>query len=106
MNTSTDTAEQKSTITVRQAVARAMAAAKEFYTGKEMIDLTLEEVETSDDGTQWLITLGFYLPSKKPASSLDEVFRQVKGTTYEKKYKLFKVDAATGEVGSMKIRNV
>lgn len=93
-------------LTTKQAVARAMAAAKEFYAGKEMIDLTLEEVETSDDGKQWLITLGFYLPSKKPASSLDEVFRQIRGTTYEKKYKLFKVDAATGKVGSMKIRNV
>jgi hypothetical protein len=105
MITKTKRGDQKQ-LTVKQAVDRAMAASKIFYFGREMIDLTLEEVEMSEDGTQWLITLGFYLPSKKPASSLDDMFRQVKGITYEKKYKLFKVDAATGKVGSMKIRNV
>jgi hypothetical protein len=82
-------------IPVQGAVVQAMEAAKEFYGSRNVIDLTLEEVEKSRDGTQWLITLGFYLPSKKPATALDEMFRQIKGVTYEKKYKLFIVDAKT-----------
>ena len=92
--------------TVKQAVAKAMAAAGEFYAKQDMVDLTLEEVEMSDDGKHWLITLGFFLASKKPPTDLGDRLRQIQGKTYERRYKLFKVDVYTGKVGSMKIRNV
>lgn len=107
MNTSAKTVEQKSAITVKQAVARAMAAAREFYSGQGIADITLEELEMSNDDRHWLITLGFYLPSKKPAATeWEETLRQIQGKTYEKRYKLFEVDARTGKVGAMKIRTV
>jgi uncharacterized membrane protein YkoI len=58
--------------------------------------VTIEEVELSEDGNFWLITLGH---------------RERKGGVmplYEEKiaYKSFKIDAETGEVISMKIKKI
>ena len=57
--------------------------------------LTLEEVELSEDEKHWLITLGF---------------RESRGLTPfdqgSQKYKLFTVDAITGQVRAMKMRLV
>ena len=104
---SKDTTQDASkSLTVKQAVAKAMAAANEFYSGQGIVDLTLEEAEMSDDGANWLITLGFYIISKKPATALSDLMRQINGRTYEHRYKLFKVNARDGKVTSMKIRNV
>ena len=86
-------------------MARATDEAIALFGKDDLIDLGLEEVEMSKDGKFWLVTLGFYRPSKKPASGL-QVLRQIQGVTHERKYKLFKVDAATGKVSSMKIRTV
>ena len=99
-------AEPKTTITVKQAVVHAMAAAKDFYAGETLVDLLLDEVEMTEDGKHWLITLSFFRPSKKPATELSEVFRQIQGRVYEKKYKQFRVDALSGRVTAMKIRDV
>jgi len=99
--------KEKAELTVKQAVLHAMASAKDLYAGRGLVDLSLEEVEMSEDDRYWLVTLGFHLPSEKPASRLDEImFRQIHGKTYERRYKLFKVDAQTGKVESMKIRAV
>ena len=90
---------------VKQAVARATDEAIELFGSEHLIDLGLEEVEMSKDGKFWLVTLGFYRPSKKPVSGL-EALQQIRGVTHERKYKVFKVDATSGEVTSMKIRSV
>jgi len=52
---------------------------------------TVEEIELSEDGELWLVTLGVLkeLPAFGP-----------------REYKLFKVDAYTGDVHSMKMRRV
>jgi len=55
-------------------------------------DVRIEEVELSDDERFWLITLSFSPP--------DHPF------SMQREYKLFKVDASSGEVKSMKIRQV
>ncbi|WP_434688231.1 hypothetical protein [Pseudanabaena minima] len=57
-------------------------------------DLRLEEVELSDDRSQWLITLGY---------SISEDGMGIRSVRH---YKIFTVDATTGEVQSMKIREV
>ena len=56
----------------------------------------LEEVELSDDGQYWLITLGY------PVDNAGLLFSMAK----PREYKQFKIEAATGKVVSMKIRNV
>ncbi len=71
-----------------------IAAAKYFtditgHTGGVIV----EEIELSDDEKYWLVTLGF--------KEREELMYAEK-----KAYKLFEVDAYTGEVRSMKIRAV
>ncbi len=51
---------------------------------------TLEEIELSEEEEYWLVTIGYDDRSVYPS---------------ERKYKIIKVDAVTGEVISMKIRS-
>ena len=56
----------------------------------------IEEIERSDDGQFWLVTLS-YQPPMQTGLYL---------APHMKEYKLFKVDANAGDVRSMKIRAV
>jgi len=82
---------------VRPFDAKAAAkAAKEFFVAvseKAPVDVMLEEIEWSDDD-HWLVTLGY----------AGQYLEQVLGTSLGRRYKVFKIDASTGEVVSMKIR--
>ncbi len=81
--------EKKRRLTAKEA---AEVAAKYLAEMKDMnrLDISLEELELTDDKKCWLVTLGH------PRSYM--------GTT--KDYKVIKVDAETGEVLSMKMRIV
>jgi hypothetical protein len=79
-------------IDVKKAVTAALTYAQEL--GRS--GATLEEVERSSDDRYWLVTLGF-------ARRLNDL-SVLGGIKYEPDYKVFKVDAETGEVLSMKIR--
>jgi hypothetical protein len=57
-------------------------------------DLRLEEVELSGDRSQWFVTLGY------------SICEDGLGIRSVREYKIFTVDATTGEVQSMKIREV
>ena len=61
-------------------------------------DLRLEEVELSEDRKYWLITLGFITIT--PGE--EESFFSKK----DRDYKVFKINAETSEVESMKIREL
>lgn len=91
-------------IDVREAVN---IAEKYFDSVKDMMglqvnDLRLEEVELSEDKNFWLITLGFnrLTDTAKNHLGLPTIPR------HEREYKIFNIDAQTGEVKSMKIREV
>lgn len=84
-------------IDVKQAAANAIKYFSGIYKGKYR-DLELEEVELSEDERYWMITLGFSPFHQDLARRLAE--------ENGRKYKLFKVDAANGEVLSMKIRKI
>ena len=62
---------------------------------KKAEDLRLEEVEISDDRSQWLITLGYRIDDDRLGIP-----------RYKRDYKIFTVDSTNGEVKSMKIREV
>ncbi len=69
--------------------------------GTEIDDVRLEEVEQTGDGNYWLITLGYNVlvkPQFKIAMMGDM------NQKYEREYKVFDVDAKTGDVIRMKIR--
>ena len=90
-------------INVKQAV---ITAQQYFNSIKNMIlsgtdkieDLRLEEVELSQDKQFWLITLGFDCVNR---NNRLQVVPQ-----YAREYKIFKINAETGEVESMKIREL
>ena len=72
---------------------KAGLAAKNYLTelmGGPLYGLSLEEVERSKDSSNWLITLSYN----------ENVFLSTKT------YKVFTVDALTGEVLSMKIKRM
>jgi hypothetical protein len=67
--------------------------------GNPLKDLALEEVELSEDGHFWLITLGYDRSIASLGSAL------LGGLpSNQRVYKLFRVNSETGEVGAMKIR--
>jgi hypothetical protein len=93
------------TIGVRNAVG---AAQQYFGSLRDMIgyhteELRLEEAELSEDKQYWLITLSFIRPVDKTSNPLADL---IATKNYEREYKVFKIDAITGEVQSMKIRDV
>ncbi len=81
---------------VREAAKRASEYFAALYSNDNPAKLRLEEVELIEDGQFWLITLSY------PRAGLGELF----GTDGPREYKVFKIQADTGEVKSMKIRKV
>lgn len=71
--------------------------------GSEPRNVRLEEVELSEDKKFWLITLGYNLSNFVKNNPLETLGISI-GENRE--YKIFKVDAETGEVASMKIREL
>ena len=81
---------------VKEAAQRASEYFAGLYADQGMSDVQLEEVELTDDGKYWLITLSFPVPRELGAFNL----------TLKRRYKVFQIDAKTGDVKSMKIRKV
>jgi hypothetical protein len=84
-------------IPVKEAVKRAMVFLAELQEANPPEDVTIEEVELSNDGLFWLITISFF-PSGSSIAALT-------GKKPFKQYKIFRVDAESGEVISMKMRD-
>jgi hypothetical protein len=97
-------------IGVKEAVhrAREYLASIQGEIGEEINNILLEEVELSPDEKSWLVTLGYDIslldyrrsPFEIAASGTTTIRRQ------QRFYKIFDIDAVTGVVKSMKIRNI
>ena len=79
-------------IDVREAVERAVEYMRSLPAQGDVREILLEEVELSDDERHWLITLS-YTAGNAPIA-------------FVRKYKTFKVEASSGRVIAMKIREV
>lgn len=91
-------------IEVKDAVQYAKTAAKDFLAEDVTLDdLLLEEVEFNDSENTWLITLGFDVINK---NAMRGIGAALAGVQYIRKYKTFIIDAETGKVKAMKIREV
>ena len=89
-------------IDVKQAVRSAEDYARELFDDENLRHLRLEEVELSEDGRQWKVTLGWVEPAvAKPGLMINGAVHRL-----PRVYKLFEVDAETGSVSSMKIRSL
>lgn len=91
------TSKRKKLIDARVAAQAASAYFSDLY--PNVSSFSLEEVELSDDGNHWQITLGFDIADG--TGMVPFPFRPPKT-----KFKVFKVDAHTGKVLAMKIRKL
>ncbi len=91
-------------IDVKEAIASAKHAVSSFYEAENLVDLRLEEVELSDDERIWQITLGFYVLNINPTQSPLAIAIVGGSKKYVREYKVFRIDAESGEFRSMKIR--
>jgi hypothetical protein len=83
-------------IAIGEAVKAALGFAQALYGLDDVERLTLEEVEPTEDERFWMVTLG--IPA---ALQPVELIARRNGS---ERYKVFKVDAQTGQVLSMKMR--
>lgn len=95
----TTTSKKAVRIDARAAASSAAAYFKELY--PNVVSFSLEEVELSEDGSHWLITLSFEIPANPRLGGVLVQFQPPKT-----KFKVFKVDAKTGKVVAMKIRKL
>lgn len=87
-------------IDVKEAAKAAAAFFKELFPQTQYSDLTLEEVELSEEEKHWLITLSYSVEPPPPPEGLGALFGG------SKKYKIFKIDATNGKVEAMNIRSL
>ena len=85
-------------IAVKQAVRIALDYFKDLYDTGGLRDIRLEEVELTEDGKFWLVTLGFDRPVPQA------IFEAFGAPKYQREYKVLKIDSSRGEVHGMKIR--
>ena len=90
-------------LTVKEAVQAAEEWVRDLYPTKDLQHLRLEEVELSDDDRYWRITLGWLEPAVR-LNPLTAAMADVQ--KLPRVYKTVEVDAETGAVKSMKIREV
>jgi hypothetical protein len=98
-------------ISVRDAVDAALRYVKDLY-GPAVKDTLLEEVEATDDKRYWLVTVGFNVRETEPATPLQQVMAEARGVPVReskrltRKYKTIRIDAQSGAVESMKVKEL
>jgi hypothetical protein len=83
-------------VTAKQAAQVAVKYLNDVCAPPTIENILLEEIEFSEDERYWFVTLSF---KQYPTSGISEIWEAA-----EKKLRLFKVDARSGKVVSMKIR--
>ena len=92
---------------VKEAVPKAVTLFNELFTKDKFINLTLEEVDLSEDDHYWLVTFSF-LRSKSTQTLSRNVLASslVQESTHIRDYKTIKIDSETGKFISVKIRKI
>ena len=91
---------------VKQAANLALQYFADLYPNEHFADVALEEVEMSEDEKFWLITLGFTAPPPLQPSRTKPIATLFGPPGPVRKFKVFKVNARTGKVVSMRIRKL
>ena len=91
-------------IDLKSAVRIASEELGSLYPPEVLRDVLLEEVEKSDDGRFWLVTLGFTRPL--PQIGVSDVFKALTAKDVKREYKIFEIDGDTGTLRSMRMRTV
>jgi len=98
-------------VDIKQAVLNAKSFVREIYAQaeEEVRDIGLEEVDRTEDGREWLITIGFTTADKtRPQTAFKKNLGEVLGglATLTREYKVVHIDAETGEPLMMKMRQM
>ncbi|HEY0514857.1 MAG TPA: hypothetical protein VGH73_23385 [Thermoanaerobaculia bacterium] len=93
-------------IDIKEAVRRAKDFAVMLFAPEKISGLGLEAVERSEDGRYWLVTLGFTRPHLQPKrtssySPIEQILPRPE-PQIAREYKVFRVDAQSGEVVAVK----
>jgi hypothetical protein len=91
------------TIDVKAAVRIAIRYMQELGDFIPSENIRLEETEYDDTGF-WLITLSTFEPRSSLGLHSETLRRLVEPEKIRRAYKIFRIDARTGEVKSMKVR--
>lgn len=99
-------------IPIKEAAQQAAEFCQQLFPDAQ--DILLEEVERDEDDKFWLITISYLAAAGKRAGTVvSGTMETALGTTmeqlfprFERRYKNLRVDAHTGEVVSMKIREL
>lgn len=94
-------------IDVKKAIQTAYSTINNYFDSRDFTDILLEEVELTDDDKYWLITISINVPI--PRTTITPIDGFLGGDlikNYTRKYKIFKIEASTGIVKSMKIREI
>lgn len=90
-------------------VKRAVQAAKDFavalFEPEQLSGLGLEAIERTEDGKHWLVTLGFQRAASRARrrARISPLERVLPSPEPDREYKVFKVDAGSGEVLGMQM---
>ena len=90
-------------IGIEEAVRAAKDFAERLYAEGELRQLRVEEIETTDDDTKWLVTLGWVEPAVRQFGGIAGIANN-SIEPLPRVYKVFTIDAENGEVESMKMR--
>jgi hypothetical protein len=87
-------------VDLREAIDASLKFSRKVFSPADY-NVSIEEIDKTEDEKFWLITLGFDPIRGAAPKTLDKLLNPPKTA-----YKVFKVNAKTGEVVSMKIRQV
>ena len=89
---------------VKQAVEAAKAYVPEAFAGEDVKEVRLEEVEFDEARDVWKITLGLMRPALDSRSG--QVAAILGNTQYKRVYRVFSITDKTGEIKSIKMRQL
>lgn len=90
-------------INVKEAASKAFGFIKELV--PEPTGALVEEVEMDDSKYYWFITISFVVKNDNYLTSPLTAYASI-SSEFERKYKTVKIDAISGEIVSMKIREL
>lgn len=93
-------------LTFQDAVKQAMEFYNSLPLAKKPTELLVEELTYSKEEQYYLVTLGYTVAVTMSGINPLSAAMGVANTEYKREYKVFKVDAQTGEVLFMKIKKL
>ena len=94
-------------VTAKEAVKLALEYVRDLYanSGSQIVDLCLEEIQPSEDGEWWNITVGFYRASDPDITAAAYVVTTPSSAKF-RQYKIVPVHRQTGEIRGISIREL